>query len=73
MPVKHIEQSRLPAAAGNGEAGFDALRRTARDAHWAALLAALLGVTILLGVGFGAGVLHSAAHDTRHSIGFPCH
>lgn len=39
-----------------------------------ALLAALLGAFILLGVGFaGADLLHSAAHDTRHGLAFPCH
>ncbi|MGH6933963.1 MAG: CbtB domain-containing protein [Dongiaceae bacterium] len=40
----------------------------------AAVLAATLGVFILFGVGFaGPPVLHSAAHDTRHAIAFPCH
>ena len=38
------------------------------------LLAALLGVFILWGVGFSPiSVLHNAAHDTRHSDAFPCH
>ena len=36
--------------------------------------AALLGVIILYGAGFvNTAVVHSAAHDTRHSQGFPCH
>ena len=40
----------------------------------AALLAVLLGTVILYGVGFAsAPLLHNAAHDTRHSQGFPCH
>ncbi len=40
----------------------------------AAVLAALLGVFILIGVGFaGADLLHNAAHDTRHALAFPCH
>lgn len=39
-----------------------------------ALLAALLGAFLLWGVGFSpVGVLHNAAHDTRHSSAFPCH
>jgi cobalt transporter subunit CbtB len=38
----------------------------------AALVAALLGVFILYGVGF-AQISHDSAHDTRHAIGFPCH
>ena len=40
----------------------------------AAALAALLGSFLLWGVGFShIDLLHNAAHDTRHSIGFPCH
>ena len=40
----------------------------------AAGLAALLGVFLLWGVGFShSDLLHNAAHDARHSIGFPCH
>ncbi len=40
----------------------------------AALVALLLGMVILYGVGFAnAPLLHNAAHDTRHSQGFPCH
>lgn len=39
-----------------------------------ALLAAMLGVVLLFGVGFAhIEILHNAAHDTRHSTGFPCH
>jgi cobalt transporter subunit CbtB len=40
----------------------------------AALAAMLLGVVILYAAGFAsAPLLHNAAHDTRHSQGFPCH
>ena len=40
----------------------------------AALVALLLGAVILYGVGFASTpLLHNAAHDTRHSQGFPCH
>lgn len=39
-----------------------------------ALLAACLGALLLAGVGFShIPALHNAAHDTRHSNGFPCH
>lgn len=32
------------------------------------------GVIILLGVGFlPMAEVHNAAHDTRHSLAFPCH
>lgn len=38
------------------------------------LLAAALGVVLLAGVGFWqVDAVHNAAHDTRHSAGFPCH
>jgi cobalt transporter subunit CbtB len=40
----------------------------------AALMAALLGGLVIWAVGFSPiDVAHNAAHDTRHSIGFPCH
>ena len=36
--------------------------------------ALLLGIVILYGVGFTqTSVAHNAAHDMRHSQGFPCH
>ena len=34
----------------------------------------LLGGIILFGAGFvNTAAVHNAAHDTRHSQGFPCH
>lgn len=36
--------------------------------------AAVLGIVILFGVGFAPmDIAHNAAHDTRHSVAFPCH
>ena len=36
--------------------------------------AAALGLIILFGVGFAPmDIAHNAAHDTRHSVAFPCH
>lgn len=36
--------------------------------------AMLLGGLILYGAGFlNTNAVHNAAHDTRHSQGFPCH
>ena len=36
--------------------------------------AIILGSVILYGAGFvNAAALHNAAHDIRHSQGFPCH
>ncbi len=38
------------------------------------LFVALIGATLLFTAGFAnPAVMHDAAHDTRHSIGFPCH
>ena len=38
------------------------------------LASAFLGLIILSIVGFAPlEVIHNAAHDTRHSSGFPCH
>lgn len=49
-------------------------RHTARVNPILAQLAAalLLGGLLLYTVGF-AHVSHDAAHDTRHSVNFPCH
>jgi len=39
-----------------------------------AVLAALLGLFILYGVGFAQpNLIHNAAHDSRHALTFPCH
>ena len=41
---------------------------------FAATIGFLLGMFLLLGVGFsGPDIIHSAAHDTRHANTFPCH
>ena len=40
----------------------------------AILLTAFVGVTLIFVAGFAhSEVMHDAAHDTRHSVGFPCH
>ncbi|PWV98990.1 cobalt transporter subunit CbtB [Hoeflea marina] len=40
----------------------------------AGLIALLLGAFLVFGVGLAnSAALHDAAHDTRHSYGFPCH
>ena len=40
----------------------------------AAGAALLLGLVLLVGTGFAGDYrLHNGAHDTRHSMGFPCH
>ena len=49
--------------------------RTDLQARTAAVVvAALLGVFLLWGVGFAQPeVLHNVAHDARHAFSFPCH
>ena len=38
------------------------------------VMAALLGIFIIGGVGFShIEAVHNAAHDYRHSMSFPCH
>lgn len=51
------------------------LRVPARsEALIAAAMAALFGALLIWGVGFAPiAALHNAAHDTRHSLAFPCH
>jgi cobalt transporter subunit CbtB len=40
----------------------------------AAAVAALLGFVVIWAVGFShVPAWHNAAHDTRHSMAFPCH
>lgn len=44
------------------------------ERHAAALVAALLGLVFIAGVGFASPqAVHGAAHDTRHAFTFPCH
>jgi cobalt transporter subunit CbtB len=44
------------------------------DRLLAGLLTLTFGLLLLAGAGFaGSDVVHNAAHDTRHALGFPCH
>lgn len=46
----------------------------ANSSRIAGFAALLLGVFLVLGVGFaGPEIIHNAAHDGRHSMAFPCH
>jgi cobalt transporter subunit CbtB len=50
------------------------LSATRSTALWPALAAFALGLALLYVVGFaGPQLIHDAAHDTRHSLNFPCH
>ena len=45
-----------------------------RDRILPGLTAFVLGAALIYGAGFASAVeLHNAAHDGRHSAGFPCH
>lgn len=49
-------------------------QRATLDGAWQSALLAIIGMFILLGVGFaGMQQIHDAAHDTRHGFSFPCH
>ncbi len=40
----------------------------------AAIFAIMLGVFMIYGAGLAQpNLLHNAAHDTRHTLAFPCH
>jgi cobalt transporter subunit CbtB len=42
--------------------------------RWPALATMAIGLTMIYFVGFSPFIrAHNAAHDTRHSNGFPCH
>jgi cobalt transporter subunit CbtB len=49
--------------------------QSAAGLRWLAALPALgLGAFLVFVVGFAQPMmLHNAAHDTRHSLSFPCH
>jgi cobalt transporter subunit CbtB len=51
-----------------------ALSATRSNTLIAAGMAAFLGMFMIWGVGFShIAAAHNAAHDVRHSNGFPCH
>ena len=64
-----MEPNRNPAIPGS-EGGLGAVQRRVG----AAIVAALIGVFVLFGVGLAQpDTLHNAAHDARHAFAFPCH
>jgi len=61
----------MQAQAGAGSIAAAASRS---ERLTAAAIAALLGLGVIWGVGFSyVEAWHNAAHDTRHSMAFPCH
>ena len=60
------------AVASSAATRLDAAARW--DRAVASVMAALLGAFLIWGVGFSPiAAIHDAAHDTRHSLAFPCH
>ena len=48
--------------------------QSAAARRWPAFAALLLGLAVFAVAGFaGPAAVHSATHDTRHSLGLPCH
>ncbi|HEX2654778.1 MAG TPA: CbtB-domain containing protein [Xanthobacteraceae bacterium] len=57
-----------------GKLTVDTLPQSASTRVAAALLLFFVGSLLIYGVGFAnSQLLHNAAHDTRHSLSFPCH
>ena len=48
-------------------------QRIAPSEKTGAVLAIALGLLLVCVTGFGGGGLHTAAHDLRHTMAFPCH
>lgn len=58
----------------NATAKTESGARTETSGLAAIMICAFLGAGLLFTAGFAnATALHGAAHDTRHSISFPCH
>lgn len=56
------------------DAGTHSQQQTSRQALVAAVLAIFLGGVMVFMAGFAPlEIAHNAAHDSRHSAGFPCH
>lgn len=73
-----------PLASGSGNIRGDIMQAqtnlsatqvtTKTEALKGALMATVLGVVLVWGVGFShIEAVHNAAHDTRHANAFPCH
>lgn len=52
----------------------DTAQSSARTGLLPIMAAALVGVTLIYFAGFAkASVYHDSAHDSRHTLAFPCH
>ena len=68
IPMAILSHRNPPAA--NEAALAEARAKTLQ----AAILAAILGATLIFIAGFAQPqTIHNGAHDTRHGLSFPCH
>jgi cobalt transporter subunit CbtB len=54
-------------------AAVDGGQRAMPGTRVSAAISMLLGALIIYGAGFAPGILHGNSHDSRHTLGFPCH
>ena len=67
-------QLHTEGVAMNATATASAVSLTLSQRLIAGALALFLGLVLVGGVGFAGDMnIHNGAHDTRHSMGFPCH
>lgn len=65
--ARFVTPASTPTSSAPSATGLGALRI-------AALAAGLLGAVLVWGVGFASpSAIHNAAHDSRHTLAFPCH
>ena len=69
-----VSQSVQPNVQFNGQSDVQFDSVTLKDKLLPAAMAVGLGLVLLYGAAFAeTPALHNAAHDGRHSAGFPCH
>lgn len=72
--IQSVSVSNVSATTNSNTASSPALQIGVKQKLLPSLLAFAIGCTILFAMGFSASPsLHNAAHDGRHSAGFPCH
>jgi cobalt transporter subunit CbtB len=72
---QHLRRSLMSSLIGwFGNIGAKSIPAIWNDRILPSVLAGILGCTIVFAMGFAeTSALHNAAHDGRHSAGFPCH
>lgn len=71
---KEFHMSSIPGLFDNVDSQSHSRSTVWKDKIMPVLLAGSLGLVLLYGAAFAeTSALHNAAHDGRHSAGFPCH